>query len=314
MPQASIPSVSRQASMSQAPTQAVVNSPAALLATASPVPVRSPVAPIAQHSPVPVPPVPYHQPQVAPSQVYQPALQQRRSSGFVAQSPMPGAYPGAATPHSYAVPQAPQYAPYQVGRAQGPPAMYNSNAPRPIEVFHLSDTANAAIPEDVRQQFHCDDQGRVLFFSCPPVDISSTVYQKLGHSLKYLAAKEERQRLVEAKKRKESSEQQERDHAIKRQRADEETAVAVKTEAAAEKAVKSMAKEIMNGTDQIYKALYWDQAEAAREADTKAREQQVQADRVTRAKTARIQGNSTKATFVNLKGSGMYMDEIDPAT
>lgn len=299
--------------MSQAPTQPVVNSPAALIATASPVPVRSPVAPIAQHSPVPVPPVPYHQPQVTPSQAYQPALQQRRSSGFVSQSPMLGAYQGVVT-HSYAVPQAPQYASYQVGRVQGPPAMYNSNAPRPVEVFHLSDTANVAIPEDVRQQFHCDDQGRVLFFSCPPLDISSTVHPKLGHSLKYLAAKEERQRLVEAKKRKESSEQQERDHAIKRQRAEEETALAVKTEAAAEKAIKFMAKEIMNGTDQIYKALYQDQAEAAQEADTKAREQRAQTDRATQAKTARIQGNSTKTTFVNLKGSGMYLDEIDPAT
>ncbi|KAL4919119.1 hypothetical protein BDW62DRAFT_179982 [Aspergillus aurantiobrunneus] len=316
MPQPALPSVPRQASMSQAPTQAIVNSPANLLAAASPVPVRSPAAPIgsAQHSPVPVPPIPFHQPQLPTSQVYHPALHQRRSSGFVNQSPVPGAYQGMATPIPYAVPQALQHTPYQVGRAQAPPTVYNPNAPRPVEVFHLSDTANAAISEDIRQQFHCDDQGHVLFFSCPPLDIGSPVQQKLGHSLKYLAAKEERRKLVEAKKRRESSEQEERDRAIKRQRADEQTALVAQAEAAAERAVEYMTKEIINGTGQIYEALYQDQAETAREADAKVREQRILADRVTRARTARIQGNSTKATFVSLKGSGMYMDEIDPAT
>ncbi|KAL4951332.1 hypothetical protein BDW69DRAFT_40758 [Aspergillus filifer] len=314
IPQPPLQSVARQGSMSQAPTQPVVNSPAALLAAASPVPVRSPAAQMgpAHHSPVPVPPISYHQAQ--PSQVYQPALQQRRPSGFMNQSPMPGAYQGPATPIAYNVPQASQYTPYQMGRGQGLPNAYNPNAPRPIEVFHLSDTANAAIPADIRDQFHCDDQGHVLFFSSPPLDIGSTVQQKLGHSLKYLAAKEERRKLVEAKKRKESTEQEEREKAIKRQRADEESALAVKAEAAVEKAVDVMAKEILNGTDQIYKALYQDQAEVAREADAKAREQRILADRTAQAKISQIQGSSTKPSFVNLKGSGMYLDEIDPAT
>ncbi|KAL4805259.1 hypothetical protein BDV18DRAFT_140531 [Aspergillus unguis] len=314
LPQSALSSVPRQASMSQAPAQPVVNNTANILATASPVPVRSPVAQMAtQNSPIPVPPVPYHQPQVPPSQSFQPALQQRRSSGFVNQSPMPGAYQGQGTPLSYAVQPAPQYNPYQMGRAQGAPTMYNPNAPRPIEVFHLSDMANAAIPSEIREQFHCDDQGHVLFFSSAPLDVSSTTQQKLGHSLKYLAAKEERRKLVEAKKRKEGSEQEERDRDIKRQRADEQTALAKRAEAAAERAVDVMTKEIINGTEQIYRALYQDQADAIREADAKAREQRILAERDTRAKTARIQGNSTKATFVSLKGSGMYMDEVEPA-
>ncbi|KAL4864971.1 hypothetical protein BDV12DRAFT_175364 [Aspergillus spectabilis] len=315
IPQPALPSAPRQTSMSQQPTQPVVNSPAsALLAAASPVPARSSAAPLgpAQHSPVPIPPISYHQPPGPSAQVYQPALQ-RRSSGFVSQHAMPGAFQGPATPHSYAVPQAQQYTPYQSTRVQGPPAVYNPNAPRPVEVFHLSDTANAAIPADIREQFHCDDQGHVLFFSSPPLDVGSTVQQKLGHSLKYLAAKEERRKLVDAKKRKESIEQEERDRAYKRQRADEQTALAAQVEAAAENAVEVMTKEIINGTDQIYKALYQDQAEAAREADAKAREQRILADRATQAKRAQIQATSTKATFVNLKGSGMYMDEIDPA-
>ncbi|KAL4983052.1 hypothetical protein BDW68DRAFT_191625 [Aspergillus falconensis] len=311
IPPSALPPVPRQASMSQAPTQPVMNSPVALMTAASPVPVRSPAAQIgpAQHSPVPVPPISYHQPQVP----YQPALQQRRSSGFVTQSPMPGAYQGPTTALPYAVPQGPQYTPYQISRAQGVPTMYNPNAPRPIEVFHLSDTANAAIPADIREQFHCDDQGHVLFFSCAPLDIGSTVQQKLGHSLKYLAAKEERRKLVEAKKRKESSEQEERERAIKRQRADEQIALAAHAEVVAEKAIELMTNEIIKGTDKIYKSLYQDQAETAREADTKARGQRILEARATQAKTAQIQGSSTKPTFVSLKGSGMYLDEIDPA-
>ncbi|KAL3436043.1 hypothetical protein BDV09DRAFT_166184 [Aspergillus tetrazonus] len=311
IPPSALPSVPRQASMSQAPTQPVMNSPAALLAAASPVPVRSPAAHVvpAQHSPAPAPPIPYHQPQVP----YQTAIQQRRSSGFVTQNIIPGTYQGPTPPLPYAVPQGPHYTPYQISRAQGAPTLYNSNAPRPVEVFHLSDTANAAIPADIREQFHCDDQGHVLFFSCAPLDIGSAVQQKLGHSLKYLAAKEERRKLVEAKKRKESSEREERERANKRQCADKQTALAAQVEAVAEKAVEIMTNEIVKGTDKIYEALYQDQAETAREADTKAREERILKARAIQAKTAQIQGKSTKPTFVSLKGSGMYLDEIDPA-
>ncbi|KAL2862920.1 putative RSC complex subunit (RSC1) [Aspergillus lucknowensis] len=315
IPQPPAPSVPRQASVSQPPTQAAANSPAnALLAAASPIPSRSPAAPIgaSQHSPVPVPPIPYHQPQIPPAQVYQSNLQ-RRSSGYISQGPLPGAYQAPVTPHTYAVPQAPQYSQYQGGRVHAPSALYNPNAPRPVEVFHLSDTANIAIPADIREQFHCDDQGRVLFFSSPPLDIGSTVQQKLGHSLKYLAAKDERRKLVEAKKRKEGSEREERDRATKRQRADEETALTSRVEFAAEFAVEVMTKGILNGTDKIYKALYQGNADAARKEDARAREQRILADRATQAETARILANSTKSTFVSLKGSGLYMDEFEPA-
>jgi chromatin structure-remodeling complex subunit RSC1/2 len=142
--------------------------------------------------------------------------------------------------------------------------VYNPNAPRPIEVFHLSDAANAAIPEDIREQFHCDDQGHLLFFSSPPLDIVPPVQQKLGHSLKYLAAKEERRKLVEAKKRKEMEERVEREQRAKRQRADEETALADRVESLTTKALDTMTDHIVTGTGMIYKALYHDQAEGAK--------------------------------------------------
>ena len=45
------------------------------------------------------------------------------------------------------------------------PNMYNP--PRAPEVYTLAD--DAAIPKEVKEQFQCDDEGRLLFFTAPPV-------------------------------------------------------------------------------------------------------------------------------------------------
>ena len=188
--------------------------------------------------------------------------------------------------------------------------MYNPNAPRPIEVFHLSDSANAAIPEDIREQFHCDDQGRVLFFSSPPLDVIPSVQQKLGHSLKYLAAKEERRKLVEAKKRKENHKQERQEGSVKRQRADEETALAAHVDTLTAKAVGSLTSQITDGTDQLYEILYQDKAGSMRRADTRAHERRILGEHGSQEETLRILAHSKEATFVSLKGSAMYLDDI----
>lgn len=76
---------------------------------------------------------------------------------------------------------------------------------RAAEVFVLSDTANASIPKHIRDKFPQDDQGRVLFFTKPPVEHDMTVRGKDGqvlrHTEKYLKAKEERERLRAERKR-----------------------------------------------------------------------------------------------------------------
>lgn len=65
-----------------------------------------------------------------------------------------------------------------------------------MEVYILPDHANASIPPHVREQFQRDEQGRVLFFTAPPVNRGSNIVQKegraLGHSARYLAAKAKR--------------------------------------------------------------------------------------------------------------------------
>ncbi|ODH46796.1 hypothetical protein GX48_07128 [Paracoccidioides brasiliensis] len=118
------------------------------------------------------------------------------------------AYQSNRYPHT----QPPQPQMHQVQAPHLPPNMYNSNAPRPVETFILSDNANAAIPEDIRKQFHCDEKGRVLFFTSPPLDIVPPVEQTvLGHSLRYLAAKEERQKKIEKRKLEQLEEKKERE-------------------------------------------------------------------------------------------------------
>ncbi|SZF00712.1 unnamed protein product [Blumeria hordei] len=77
------------------------------------------------------------------------------------------------------------------------------NPTHTIEVYTLPDTANSSIPADIRDQFHKDDSGRVIFFTTPPIDVNPIVEetQVLCHSLKYLADKA-RRRDEDNKKRK----------------------------------------------------------------------------------------------------------------
>lgn len=133
--------------------------------------------------------------------------------------------------------------------------MYNPNAPRPIEAFHLNDLANAAIPADIRQQFHCDDQGHILFFSTPPLDIVPPAQQKLGHSLKYLAARDERRKAVDQRKRQRLQDSEELYERLKRARIEEAETLAARVATLTNKAVEAMAAQINSGTIQIYKAL-----------------------------------------------------------
>jgi len=143
------------------------------------------------------------------------------------------------------------------------------------------------------------------------MDILPSSHQKLGHSLKYLAAKEERRKKLEERKRKVSG-QDERGEAAKRARADGESALATRVEALTNRAVEEMTNQIMSGTDKIYHALYQDQADAAKSADAKIREQRVVIDRATQEQTAGIKAHSQDTSPVTLRGNAVYMDDIEP--
>lgn len=69
------------------------------------------------------------------------------------------------------------------------------NPPRPPEVYTLLDAVNEVISPTLRQKFQQDENGRVLFFTAPPLDHKAGGLSQssagLGHSAKYLAGRNE---------------------------------------------------------------------------------------------------------------------------
>ena len=108
--------------------------------------------------------------------------------------------------------QAAQYQQQQVHQPQQPQHPQYPTASlheRHHETYVLSDAANAAIPKDIRDRFPQDDEGRVLFFTKPPLDTRRMVTgrsereksQPLAHTKEYLDAKAERDKLIKERKR-----------------------------------------------------------------------------------------------------------------
>ncbi|KAF2018342.1 Bromodomain-containing protein [Aaosphaeria arxii CBS 175.79] len=120
-------------------------------------------------------------------------------------------------------PQVPQYASsrpaptFQQPLMQQPPMGYK--APQPVEVYVLSDHANSQIPPEIREQFQRDEQGRILFFTAPPLNTTSVVKKEgsaLGHSAKYLAAKAKKEALRAEKRKAQAAGADESEAATKR--------------------------------------------------------------------------------------------------
>lgn len=87
----------------------------------------------------------------------------------------------------------------------------NANAyipPRQVEVYTLRDL-DAQIPPEVREQYQTDDDGRVLFFTAPPLNRPhpgvADSHATLGHSVGYLSGLAEH-RAERERKRKERDE------------------------------------------------------------------------------------------------------------
>jgi hypothetical protein len=68
------------------------------------------------------------------------------------------------------------------------------------EVYVLPDSANASIPKDIRDRFHTDELGRVLFFTGPPVETDKVSHSGLRHSASYLAKKIKREQELKEQK------------------------------------------------------------------------------------------------------------------
>jgi chromatin structure-remodeling complex subunit RSC1/2 len=171
----------------------------------------------------------------------------------------------------------------------------------------MSESANNMIPAEIREQFPQDEQGRVLFFTTPPVDTQHIIQgrtnaekgDQLAHSLRYLAVKADRERerekaarkrqlhttdgtemenerIAESKKRVKAGffaadgEQRDADGRI---RADpdkaQQIAVAQKQrlELLKTRALATLVRQLDQGTDSFYKAEYGEKAEEYKAID-----------------------------------------------
>lgn len=88
-------------------------------------------------------------------------------------------------------PNTPNVPPMQPHPTSAPMPNGQYNMPRPIETYTLPDNLDSSIPQEVREQFHRDDTGRILFSTAPPLNRPANGVAPeqagLGHSVSHLA-------------------------------------------------------------------------------------------------------------------------------
>lgn len=133
---------------------------------------------------------------------------------------------------------------------QQPPSGYR--APQPVEVYVLPDHANASIPADVREQFQQDDQGRVLFFTAPPINNPGFVKddgQAIGHSARYLAMKAKREAQRAAKRKADEAGAAAREEAAKKAHVEAEEKLQKDVAALRTKAIHALEDQLAYATE-----------------------------------------------------------------
>ncbi|KAF2007977.1 Bromodomain-containing protein [Amniculicola lignicola CBS 123094] len=232
------------------------NYPIAQAPVPSPLPAATPQAHHVQAAYTPTHPTQYHthSQSPAPHASHMPASQ---PSGYQA-----------ITPHlpfqtHQPPPQVPQYATprvapsYQQPLVQQAPVGYK--APQPVEVYVLSDHANASIPADIREQFHRDDQGRILFFTAPPLNESNIVKKEgsaLGHTARYLVAKAKRDAQIAAKRKAEEMNATQREEAAKKARIEEEEKFKKQVSELGVKSMKALEYQLAINTKRDYEKIF----------------------------------------------------------
>ena len=179
--------------------------------------------------------------------VHQPIPQSSGYQPITPSLPLSTPQPAAAIPQ-YATPRpAPSY---QQPMMQQPPSGYR--APQPVEVYVLPDHANASIPADVREQFQQDDQGRVLFFTAPPINNPGFVKddgQAIGHSARYLAMKAKREAQRAAKRKADEAGAAAREEAAKKAHVEAEEKLQKDVAALRTKAIHALEDQLAYATE-----------------------------------------------------------------
>lgn len=192
--------------------------------------------------------------------------------------------------------------------------MSGYNAPRPVEVYRLPDSANAAIPKDIREQFQRDEEGHVLFFTTPPVDLLPPVGEgtAIGHTAKYLANKLRRKLALKEKREAEGLPPDDRAPAPKRVKVEQEEPSQQRVKALRDRGLRMLIDQMNQGTEAIYKDIYGDAWQEGMK-DEQARLRVAQADAA--RKNADLEASERKrreAEKVDMYGTGVYLDDYDP--
>ncbi|KAL1619540.1 hypothetical protein SLS56_010034 [Neofusicoccum ribis] len=172
----------------------------------------------------------------------------------------------------YAQPGATPYAPTPYGA----PAPQTYKPAQAIEVYRLDDHTNATIPPNIRSQFQQDEQGRVLFFTAPPLDAlppasrnaDGTPAAALGHDVRYLAAKRKRDALLRELGKRKRADSAADVEAKKKARADEQEALRRQVESLTVRAARVLEQQLEAATARDFEAVL---AGAGEQGDWKAR-------------------------------------------
>ncbi|KAI9843093.1 MAG: hypothetical protein M1837_006639 [Sclerophora amabilis] len=284
--------------------------------------------PNTSHTPFIPPQPPAH---VTPQQQYSTPHQPISYSGpsghqqnrGIAPTPVGGAAPAAAAAAAAAAAPA-----GGVGNAYNPP--------RPVEVYYLNDSANLSIPEDMREQFHRDEHGRILFFTSPPfyssASASATSNSRpsggtpgpLGHSIRYLAAKARRESLAEQEKKNKRANADEHDPSDtseeagrKRPKQTEKTDGERLYEEIGElkiRALGTLERQMAQGTEELLKGIYGGSGPRLREG-LKWEEERLRASQAAEAekiRAVRERGRERKENEkVKIRTGRVFADDLD---
>lgn len=268
-------------------------------------------------------PTPIHQSQAS----YTPQQPQHLHQHSASPAPLqhlppsqPGTFPPPLTPHASFTAQQPAPQPNQYSTPQttnayqqpgGRAAPSGYKAPPLVEAYCLNDQANLSIPEDVRKQFHRDEQGRVLFFTVPPLDPLPPVKDgaALGHSVRYLAAKAKREALRREKRGRDEREPEQDNGARKRARLESKAALDKDVAKLAGKAMAALEGQLADAVRADYRSMLGGRWQQGLDADldrlAMAQDQVLSRQRETEEKARKRR----EKELVPLRGTTVFLDD-----
>lgn len=188
------------------------------------------------------------------------------------------------------------------------------NPARPVEVYHLSDTANASIPQNIQEQFQRDEQGHVLFFTAPPLDVLPPTKpgSAIGHTARYLAEKLRRKIALKEKRRAEGLPDEEEPAAKRPKLAISDPAFQAQVGEMRDRALRILIDQMEQGTKATYQSIYGDKWEEGMKYEQEKLAERQREHQLKQAQLAESARKRKEKEQVSMTDSGVYLDDFDP--